>query len=121
MARRTAQSDSTTAEAPTSSNATDAAVEAASAGESTDEQGQVNPDGPQAQPVVAFSTGNPTRQYVTGDGWEVGNAAPSDLYLDLEKDEVTAKAPARGQLLALKGSPVEPWVARTLADRNYKG
>jgi hypothetical protein len=110
MPRSTARSTDST-----DSAATDSAPTADVAGADVDDNGQVNPEGPQAVGIVR------TRSYASGEGLEAGNAAPRDLWLDTESDKVVTKQPERGVLLAQKGQPVEPMAARAFADHNYKG
>jgi hypothetical protein len=88
-----------------------------------DDNGQVTPDSPQAQPVAGIRVGAlDRRQYSNaGEGYQPGEAAPSDTFLDLKTDKVVTKAPERGQALTIKGSPVEPWAARLLAEKHFKG
>lgn len=89
----------------------------------TDDNGQVTPDSPQATPVAGIRVGvMDRRQYArAGEGFQPGEVAPHDLFLDLQSDEVVEKAPAQGQVLAIKGSPVDPWASRLLADKGYGG
>lgn len=89
----------------------------------TDDNGQVTPDSPQATPVAGIRVGvlDPRQYSNAGEGYQPGMVASSDVWLDLEGDKVVTKAPERGQVIAVKGSPVEPWAARLLADREFKG
>lgn len=82
-------------------------------------QPQVGPEDLQAQPVVdvaprvATIVGN--RQYASGEGFETGNTAPNDLWLDTESGEVVEDEPERGKLLARKGDIVQPSHAAAIA------
>jgi hypothetical protein len=82
-------------------------------------QPQVGPDDLQAQPVdgsvprVATIVGN--RQYASGEGFEAGNTAPTDLYLDRTSNQVVTEAPERGKVLAVQGEIVQPAMAAVIA------
>lgn len=89
----------------------------------TDKNGQVTPDSPQATPVVGIRSGvmDPRQYASTGEGWQPGQVASKDVWQDLETDKIVTKAPERGQVLAIKGSPVEPWAARVLSEAKFSG
>jgi hypothetical protein len=82
-----------------------------------DEDGQVDPEGPQAVPAPRL--GEATRYYAAGEGFQPGNTAPQDLYLDTESGEVVEDQPARGKLLARKGQVLTPAESRVIA--THKG
>lgn len=86
-------------------------------------QPQVDPDNDlqakpfgDAAPRVATVVGH--RQYASGEGFEAGNTAPTDLYVDTETGQVQENEPERGKLLARKGDIVQPGGAAAIA--SYK-
>lgn len=86
--------------------------------DTVDDDGQVKPDAPQAGTVTASNVFgiDDGRQYASGSGFEAGQMAPSDKYLDLETGKTSGSQPERGKLLAAKGQPVTPDMARRIAD-----
>lgn len=38
--------------------------------------------------------------------WEIGKITPETKYLDLDSGEITSEVPVRGQILAVKGTPI---------------
>jgi hypothetical protein len=130
---KTAQSpaapvDESKATVATGPDATDPAQVGAMSGTSTGPDGTVHPVGPtigqpqvgpddlQAQaaaPRVATVIGN--RQYSTGEGFEAGQTATKNLWLDTETNKVVESPPERGKVLAIKGDLVQPYAAEQIA------
>lgn len=54
--------------------------------------------------------------YSTTEGYEAGNTAPSDLYVDDESGKVVTDPPEKGTLVATKGAVLTPLAVRLMAD-----
>jgi hypothetical protein len=72
-------------------------------------------------PTGARRGGSRRDSYGSGEGYAAGNVAPESTWLNLETNKVTKTQPERSKALTIKGDPVEPWAARVLEDKKFKG
>jgi hypothetical protein len=86
-----------------------------------DDKGQVDPNGPQGKATLRTTALDPRQYAKAGEGYQPGESAPDDVWLDTQADKITKTKPEQGQVITKAGSPVPPWAARLLSDRGFKG